>query len=514
MNAILGIVGVGVVLAHALVFASYVPGCRRPELVVELTQNADGTAWGVEAEGSIRFEYEGVPGLHYKRFLRRYRGGHLHSAGYASLETEPPPATPEPPKCSGRVVVGQRLLDDGKASPGTIAGEMARSIAAELEGESFVGVGTFERVDGVSLRWNELAKHPEDLPLVGGAQGYVLARAVLVFSRISIPILVGLIPEPTAHKLDFRVVAIAQLELGNSVLQWISDKLGGDKLATRLARRQIDQNLITTLAPPPPFALPGGHQVTFTYCDGPAEIVDGVSGALPFGVLTGVPKHAPEIRPPKPNGPAVHAPLSPTGTLAIDLDVDGANALLFELWRTGFLDQRLADAGLDRRFNSDPTVTEFLTLRITPPRLALPPVLGFSGDKLAMFADARVTIEDGDTKTIGRVWAGLEFSFSGKLEPVGVDLGALELSCERTPTTLVPCFANLVGALRDRGSEFHGELTRTFAKVLDDIFVDQRVGASGLTADLVIRSARATMANEGVNGSLHLELDAALAPKR
>jgi hypothetical protein len=106
---------------------------------------------------------------------------------------------------------------------------------------------------------------------------------------------------------------------------------------------------------------------------------------------------------------------------------------------------------------------------------------------------------------------------------VPVDLGALELSCESpstglTPpestTRLVPCYADLVAAMRDRGADFHGELTRTFAKLLADIFVDQRVGASGLSADLMIRRVTATAAYSGDNGSLHLELDSVLAPKR
>ena len=153
------------------------------------------------------------------------------------------------------------------------------------------------------------------------------------------------------------------------MLQWASDKLGGDAFATRLARREIDAALITTLAPPPPFELPDGQMLRFVYCDGPPEIVDGVSGALPFAVAIGTAAGAPPdgqppgrpLLPPR-RGPAPHVPLG-NGTLAIDLDLDGANALMYELWRSGLLDRRLADAGLDRRFNSDPIVTEFLTIQ-------------------------------------------------------------------------------------------------------------------------------------------------------
>jgi hypothetical protein len=138
-----------------------------------------------------------------------------------------------------------------------------------------------------------------------------------------------------------------------------------------------------------------------------------------------------------------------------------------------------------------------------------------------MFADARVEITDGDEKTTGRVWGGIDFAFENRrvlapgatgeaAPPAILSLGALELTCERGPEHLVPCYSDLVAALRDRGAEFSGELTRTFARLLDDIFVDQRVGATGLSADLVIRAARASTFDR----SIHLELDATLVPKR
>jgi hypothetical protein len=416
-------------------------------------------------------------------------------------------------------VVGQRLLDDGHAGPGTIARELATSLAAELAGESYFGVGAYERVEGTSLRWAELAAHPDDADMIGSApHGYVRATTTLVFGRVAIPLVVALVPEPTASELRFRIASRAELAFDNRVAQWLSDKLGGDKLASRLARRQIEGSLLTALAPPPPFELPGGAKLTFGYCDGPPEIVEGVSGALPFSVAIGSVPHDPRILPPR-FGPAPHAALAPGGVLAIDLDLDAANALLFELWRTGLLDRRLAEAGLDRRFNTDPIVTEFLSLRISPPVLALPPVLGTAAhDRLQLFADARISILDGGTRTTGRIWGGLDFQFSSPaaggpaIAPVGVDLGTLELSCERSPTLLVPCYADLVAALRDRGAEFHGALTTTFAGLLGDIFVDRRVGASGLSSDLVIRAASPSVKVANGNGSLHLELDAALAP--
>ena len=315
--------------------------------------------------------------------------------------------------------------------------------------------------------------------------GYVRVSATVVFDRVAVPIVVALVPDgPGVH---FRTAARAELAFDNRVFQWVSDRLGGDKLATRLARRQIDDVLVTTLAPPPPFALDDHQQLQFTYCTDPIQIAEGAYAALPFAVsFTGAPVHVATPLPPPTAEP-----------LSIDLSVDALNALLFELWRTGWLDRRLADAGLDRRFNTDPTVTEYLSVRISPPHLALPPVVTSEGNHLRLAADARLTIADGATNTIGRVYGALTFGF-----PASVDVGALELACEQTPSVLVPCYGDLVAALRDRGPDFHGALTEQFLKLLDAIFVDRQL--AGLPADVTLDDATPSLKGS----TLHLALDA------
>src|SRR5205814_7904457 len=143
-------------------------------------------------------------------------------------------------------------------------------------------------------------------------------------------------------------------------------------------------------------------------------------------------------------------------------------------------------------------------------------VLAPTAGGLRMSAEARVAIADGaGPPTIGRVWGGLDFGFARRLgEPVSADLGALELACERTPTTLVPCYADLVAAMRDRGPDFHGELTRVLAGLLADLFTGRRLEGPGLPAALVIRAASprviAAAPPAPPNASLHLDLDAAL----
>lgn len=512
--------GIVVVGAHVVGFVALGPELRGTDLVVEVTSplasptlTLDGTvppAIASRVNTSFEATDAGAPGLVRKTWSVSYRGGFERRVGATQLVG--PFQDPVARECVGRIVVGQQLLDDGRAGLGTIAGEMRAQVHAAMAGLSIWGLGDYQKVGTISLRWATLDKNPMDQYLVGAAPfGYVRAEARLVFERVEIPLTVALVPRMTPAALEFRVIARATLDFDNRVLQWASDKLGADQLATKFANREIDRTLLTTLAPPPPFELPDGQIISFGYCAGNPQIVDGVSGALPFSIAIGRVPGQPSILPPK-RGPATRAAFDPAAQLGIDLDLDALNALLYELWRSGFLDRRLGEAGLDRRFNEDPIVTEFLSLRISPLRLALPPVLRPHGKGLRMSAEARVEVRDGETTTIGRVWGGLDFQLGGALEPVSVDLGALELSCERGPTTLVPCFADLVGALRDRGDDFHGELTNVLAGLITEIFVERRLGASGFPADLVIQTARPTLATTSTNAALHFDLGAKLVP--
>jgi hypothetical protein len=73
---------------------------------------------------------------------------------------------------------------------------------------------------------------------------------------------------------------------------------------------------------------------------------------------------------------------------------------------------------------------------------------------------------------------------SHAVDQISVNLGALELSCERgaqvgSRVTLVPCYSDLVAALRGRTAEFHGALTTSFAQLVPEFFVG-RISASAL----------------------------------
>jgi len=469
MRAVAAVAGMALVGAHLAGFAWLAGRSRGEEL-------------SIEAPPLVVASGEGGPGLVHRTWGTSYRGGYVRTVSATQLVG--PFQDPTKPACSGRVVVGQAMLDQ-------IAGVMKTETDKELKGLSVFPIGDYQRIKNLTVSW---------------AKDHVLVVARVAFKRVDVPVTVKLYPERTATDFTFRVVAKADLDFGNRVLDWVSDKVGADDIATRIAREQIHDVLVTSLPPPPPFELSEGQTLQFVYCDGPIEIVENRYGALPFAIALG---RLGEVLPPRfPTG--TRPTPAPNTTLAIDLDVNALDAMLYELWRTGWLDKRLGEVGLDRRFNEDPTVTEFLSIRISPLRLALPPVV--SPDPkggLRLAADARVGIGDGITTTTGRVYGALDFTIKplpGTELPLAVSIGALDLSCEHA-TKLVPCYGDLVAVMRDRGPEFHGALTDAFAKLLADIFVDRSVGADGLPAEIVIERAVPTLAP---GGTLHLDLAAQL----
>lgn len=498
-------VGIALVAAHAIGFVAASRQVAGHELVVEVTSplaspvlTLQGTVPAALRSRVVQTLDGRGPGLRRERWRVAYRGGHAREVGASQLVGP----FQDQPACSGRVVVGQALLD-------RVAVTMRGMLDHELRGEEVFPIGAYQRIEAFELQWAQFAFHPLDAGLLGAGapHGYVRATARIVFERVTVPLTLVAIPEhdPASgadQPLHFRVEARAAVEVGNRALQWLNSHVElTSRLATRIANHELDAMLVTALAPPPPFELDRDQTLTFTFCKDPVEIANRAYGALPFAVQLG---RAPlGILPPHFVAPHT-APATPT-SLAIDLDVDALNALLFELWRTGWLDKRLAEVGLDRRFNGDPTVAELLTVRLSPLRLALPPVISPAGDHLELAADARVTLADRGT-TVGRVFGSLQFRFAG-MKAV-TKLGALELACERSPTTLVPCYADLVAALADRGGDYDGALTDAFTRLLRSIFVERTLGVGDLPGTLAIHGVTPSLAPGAA--TLHLDLDATL----
>ncbi|MCE9574567.1 MAG: hypothetical protein K8W52_15575 [Deltaproteobacteria bacterium] len=525
--------GAGVVAAHALALPRLLAHFARPDLEVAIDGPAVAPSWSlrgtapvdlgprltVDLDGAPLTGAPVAPGLHYLRFTTHYRGGFERRVGAVQLVG--PFQDPAHPPCSTRVIVGQRFLDDGHAGPGTVAHAVKAELTRQLRGMSAFPVGDFVRVSDVKVAWAERKRHPEDLGLLrkDDPHGYARATATVELDRVSVPITVALIPKLEGDNLRFLVRVRAKLEFGNRFFDWVSDRFDGDAFATNLAREQIGAGLITALGPPPPLELPGGHTLRFRYCGEAPSIGNNGYASLPLAVAIGDATGAEHVLPPRYGAASTVPPVEGT-VLALDLDLDALNALLYELWRVGYLDAELERVGLHRRFNDDPTVQELLSIRLSPVTLALPPVVSAratpTGPGLRLAAAAQLTIGDGDHAVAGRVWGGLDLDFHrGSAPAVGVDvgLGPLELTCLPSPHQLVPCYADLVAALRDRAGELHGTLTDAFAAILTSLFVDRKVAAEGMPGALTIRGVRASIPASGPspeNALVRLELDATL----
>src|SRR5688500_9678141 len=180
--------GIAIVVAHGAGFAW-------------LAQHSGGSELTVEVPALVvRDASPGTtPGLHRKHWSTTYRGGHVRDVG--ATELVGPFQDPKAPACSGRVVVGQRLLD-------AMAPVMKDVVTSELRGMGIFPVGAFKQIKSLALEWARAESSPGDRRLLGkdGApDGYVRANATVIFERGDIDMLVAFIPQRDATSLKFRI---------------------------------------------------------------------------------------------------------------------------------------------------------------------------------------------------------------------------------------------------------------------------------------------------------------------
>jgi hypothetical protein len=541
-RAVAATAGALVVAAHAVAMPLLIDGCRRDELAVRVRGGAVAATFDLDGDvpaglrDRVEARVDGVPaasarpgpGLHRRSWHVGYRGGYARAVGAAQLVG--PFQDAAAPPCSGRLVVGQRFLDDGAAGPGTVAALVRDQVALGMKGFSQFPVGDFDKVTAVEARWARFGE-PEDPELFGAlladpgamlgarwrTEGYARVRLVLAMDRVDAEVIVALVPRVDtpaagATRLAFEVFTVVHLDFGNRVVDFAADVVDADARVTRVAREQLDAAILQAFDPPPPLPLPGGRALEVVYCPGAQiEVSSRGHAALPLALKLSGPAGADGARPPA-FGRVAPAPPAPDTTLAFDLDLDALNALLFELWRTGFLDEQLDAAGLDRRFNADPTVASLLTLRMSPLRLALPPVVSPGPRGLRMAADLRVQLADGAHVTPARVWAALDVALTPTDGAHDVALAELELACEPAPGVLRPCYADLVGATRARAADARAELSAVLRDILERLFTGQRVAAPGTPAELVLGAPVTSARLDGASATVHLAIPARLEP--
>ena len=510
--------GVLVFAAHVAALPLLLARCQRDDLEVRVHGAPVAARFDLRGEvpaslaGEVEVELSGDPrtaGLRHVRWTLGHRGGHARSVGAAQLVG--PFQDPARPACGGRLVVGQAFLD-------RVAPLVARGIEEEMRGFDELGVGAFRRVSTAEVRWARFDDTPEDGRLFGElaaaagpalarmwrTDGYARVRVVVELTRVSAEVTVALVPRIAEGRLTFELFARADVRYGNRVVDWALDTFRADAYATRVVREQIDDAILQAFDPPPPFELPGGRSLRVDYCpDAHVAMSSRGWAALPLGLRFAGPTGAGGVLPPR-LGPAAPPPPAADTSIAFDLDLDTVNALLYELWRTGFLDEQLDAAGLDRRFNEDPTVEELLTVRISPLRLALPPVLSATPSGLRLAADLRVNLADGDAITPARIWAEIDVDLGGAAPAAG--LAVFELSCEPAPGRLRPCYGDLVAAARARAGDARAELSALLVDILDELVTGQRVSAPDTPVELILGAPTTT--SEG--GTVRIATEARL----
>jgi hypothetical protein len=221
-----------------------------------------------------------------------------------------------------------------------------------------------------------------------------------------------------------------------------------------------------------------------------------VGGAVPD------PDGGPPIRPPT-RGPVAFTAPSPDAGLTLDLDLDALDGLLFELWRTGWLDERLDEVAAHERFNTHEIVATYLTLQVSPLRLRLPPSLRpTTGGGLALDVALRVDIADGTLVTAGHAWTTLALGLKAGAAFIEADVGvtALELSCEPSPGLMRPCYGDVVDAIRTAAPEAHAQLAGALTSALTGVFAPRRLEADGSPAAIELSGARARILASGTDG--------------
>jgi hypothetical protein len=490
------VAGIGIVLAHAVVFVAVSRGCSGTPLRVDVAARTSSVPAEVIVAGA-----DG-PGVQRTEWHVRYRGGFDRSVGVTTLNG-PFQSAADPP-CGVRLHLGQVFLDDGTASPGTLAAFMRAELDREMKGFSVRGLGDFLRVDYIALRWTDAE---------GGA---LRVDLTLRFESAAIPVEIFATPELRGGALRWKTKTRARVRIDSGLKSLLvgvfrlQDNI--DDAATGVGSRQVRQvaaGVNEALAAPPPVDLGGGRVLRFAYCDDvPVRIVDHQVATVSLALIPQSTDAVGPVHLARAGGrtPALDGALP----LAFDFDLDTVNAVLHFLWVTGDLDARIRDRGVADWFNEAELVKRFLSVRIEDLELSLPPTAERERGPASPFsiaAEARLQLVDGARRMTARVFGRVGFELgtddAGHLQP-RLRLDDLALSCEPSPGVLEPCYGAVTDAARRHAPELHGPVADAMSSELDRFLHERRLGDD--TAEFRVSSARVTTHPDGDSGWIRVGL--------
>jgi len=521
--------GVGLLAAHAAALPLLVARAERPSLVVDIDAPRRAPGRNLQISASLprgiadrtRVFIDGMdagpaeqlgnqpigPGLHRVEWRAAYRGGIERRVGWTQMTG--PYQDPAHPPCGARILFGQRLLDDGAAGAGTIAHVLAGIIDHELSGFERWPVGSYQRVKSLALDW----VGPD--PTKPTSRGHLRVAVDLALSSATIGLTVRLVPRIDNGELALDATTEARVDLDNRLYQWGVDLIHGDEILSRVARRQIAGALDDLLTVPPPLDLGDGRRLELAFCrDRDVEIVAGQYGAvwlearLVEAALIGAKNGRAE-------GPVLLPTELPLATrplaapIALELDGNALNGLLYVLWATGYFEDALAQAKVVESFHSTPIVKDLLSVRVRGPILPLPPTVSAArraGASYELGVATSFWLADGDLLTPAHLFGRAGFELRPRITDVALTLGELGLTCEPEPGRLEPCYPELAAELIARAPELHGELSSWFARVMTELLIDRDLTPPDSPARYRIERTDVVPPPAGRHGPLRLEL--------
>ncbi len=502
------LVGLVLVAVHAGLFSLLLGHCRRDALRIRSDAPAASPTARLEArwprslDGRIKTrssagaDGRGGPGMHRREWGVRYRGGFERWVGKTQLvgPFQDPRAVP----CALRVILGQSFLGGvrslKKPDKGSLPALIAGLVEDEMKGFEQWPLGEFRNVAKLRMRWvafDDIGSRRRQARIRGLAgdgvevAGILRTTLVLRFEDGKVPLWLAVVPLVADSGLAVRAHVEAEVDFDSRIYQWISDLFDGDELATKAARNELDRALVGAFGLPPPIDLPDGHRLRFDYCRGePIAVVTGQYASIPLSLVS---ERDGDFRPvllgPARRGAPLAVPRPLEAPVAVEFELDAVNGVLHQLFTSGFLDEKLGEAGLAARFNGDPLVTELLSVRMGRPHLTLPPTVWQSPGGPPDFrlgVEAGLTISDGAETTPARIYGTVGIAFATAASPAPslvaeLTLDELALTCEPEPGLLEPCYGDLVAAFRDRAADVHGLLSEKFTALYSDIVMNRRI---------------------------------------
>lgn len=476
----------------------------RPVFVVDL--QADD----VHASAGLRFEtaskaplfVDGTPydaggtvtsGLHHLRWQRSYAGGHERSVGHTQLVG--PLQDPANPPCSTHLLISQSFLDDGKASPGTMAHLVKTMINTELTGISIWPLGTFREVKELTMSWTRVAEggNPFGLHALlkeegNNLSGYLRVELTLLFSSGKVPLQLSIIPRVADSKLDFKLIVNARLKLQNRFYQMIVKLFDGNDRVSRIIDRDLQGGLRYILDSPPNIPLGNGSQLEVSFCKDQQLLFHG-RGFVAVPLAIGIASHAPY--PPLADTSSLPIDHELEAPLAIDIDRNGLNAIIHKLWSSELLDQQVA-AQLARSFNEQESVQNLLSLRIASARFHLPPTIELNRDSISVRAALRTRLLDGEQVSEAALFTQITWPLSTWQagEELSLHLDDVQMSCTPKPGRLQACYSQILDQVRANQEPLQSGLAQSFSDLLSELLMRRSIQDSSVDASFALESTR------------------------